>query len=697
MTFIIAEQLAESLELWIELTGVDPSSKAFSMKIGGGMDNYTVSQMHSAVKEALDLDTSNVTGCLLLDALSTQYFNERSFSVDDLLKNSDKTTLYIDRVRRFKSLVQSPEIQEIGSDFELKMREALRHYKSDTSAVMNMLADRHELAYLRRDALRSMKNLRVDQFLTGELESKDVKPAYNEFVHQFWNINSLIQSACHQPSGVTLNLIRDPDDYQSYFAFAIRNGGNLFVLSDVPMHAHPLQRFMARRPDREFGRRASQNWFPYDLLNIKFDDEGRMYFDRSSQRGLIPLQQQADKLKNLRYLQPAEVIWIVMMFDLIVERFWHKGFQSPELTYTGQMVVEETPLIDAANQVSLPVVGYQPLALKALKVADVRQETISKSAIGKDGGAQNQWMEDRYSQHVGNDVVNLISKSGTEFYLEPIKAETDHKNHESAMVLVGDILSVGSKANHNLASWEKRGRYELHALDATSFGTRQELEDNRGFLARHNLAKAIQKLADQEFEDRNEEIKCWWEKSVRNNIEALYRMALVPEVWRKIDKARYPHGELRFQGSHYQNEYPMAQFFDEVELSKIFSYGVSADLKITGGWTRERGGAYLCALNETRASYSLIIQPQTPDDLAELAGCNVEDLPDILKHWSPRSRCNENHLLNRVDPMSWALHNPWEKMRFTVLLALSKRGLKSLQKSHVPPEKYLLEHIKSEA
>lgn len=105
---------------------------------------------------------------------------------------------------------------------------------------------------------------------------------YSKAVYQFWNVNSLLTAACRMPSGVSLNLIRDPDYFHSYFAFAIRNGGNLILLSDLPKDHHPLSRYMSRRPDRAFDERAARNWFPYELLNIKYDEEqGRLYIDNA--------------------------------------------------------------------------------------------------------------------------------------------------------------------------------------------------------------------------------------------------------------------------------------------------------------------------------------------------------------------------------------------------------------------------------
>ena len=149
----------------------------------------------------------------------------------------------------------------------------------------------------------------------------------------------MVAAATRMPSGVSLNLIRHPDGYQSYFCFVIRNGGNLFVLTDVPEYSHPLQGMMSRRPDRELDRRASRNWFPYDLLGIEYNEEsGRLYFKQTEQRGLVAYQHAALPLKPIAELPPPELVWVSMMFDLIVEKFWRRGYKAPQLSYTAEML-----------------------------------------------------------------------------------------------------------------------------------------------------------------------------------------------------------------------------------------------------------------------------------------------------------------------------------------------------------------------
>lgn len=676
----LSDKLKAALDMWVGLTGVDPNQRSFTIRMGGGMDDYTVSTMHRALEEALQVDPTGITTYLLLDAVSTMYLQERSFSMVELLEEPERTAEYLLKAKQFRELARDPEITDIGNAFALSMRQALRHYHADSTEVMKVLENRHKMAYLRRDAFRSIEKLRVDQFLRGEHEPDEAAPAYNQSVHQFWNINSLVDTACRQPSGVTLNLVRDPDDFQSYFAFAIRNGGNLFILSDVPEYSHPMQRFMSRRPDRAFSSRASRNWFPYDLMNLKVDEENeRIYADTKKRVNLIPLQQEVDKLKRINELEPEEILWIVMMFDLIVERFWDKKFQAKELSYTGAMVVEETPLIESAQRANLPVTTYQTLNAPHLTTSMLSDDE-SKEAYGKDGGSPNKWMEERYADRVTDDALNIVDTPEKLRYLPPLKGgRHDPKNHEDAVVSEGGIVCVDAEADKKLPFWNKEGRYSIEEFDATSFGTAKEIENNRRFIARHNQAKVIQRLADEEYAERKEEVMAWWSKAIQRNSDQLLNMAAQPDgCWVKVDKERWPNAQIYGRFRTDRNERQMVCCYTNKEWRDQLM-GLSCGVALHQGY-RHRDDTFLCYLNGTSSSFTILFQPQTADELALLAGCKNEDMPDVLQHWCADSDNHGNQILSRIDPMSWVPRNPWEKMQFNVVMRLSKRGLKRIQK-----------------
>lgn len=676
----LAVALNKALDLWVSLSGVSPNQKSFKLNMGGKLSDWEVVKYHEAIADALLLDDTNVSGYLMLDALSNYYFKERNFSVDELLSGDPAVSQYLELTKAFKAVIGAPELIQLGKDFAQRMVGAVTHYGANTPPVLEAIQHPHQLAFLRRDALRSIQKLRVDQFLVGAAEPTEVKPAYVEEVHRFWNINSLIAAACKQPSGVSLNLIVDPNEYHSYFAFAIRNGGNLFVLSDVPVNSHPLRRFMSRRPDREFSAREAQNHFPYDLLGVKYehvgDDEYRMVIDRSDEKGIIPLQQEFDSLKPIKDLRANEVIWLVMMFDLILEKFWAKGYQSPALSYTGAMIHHENELIESAAKMNLPVAQYHGLNLPSLSTSDVQTGTAQDAAIGVSGGNANLWMEQRYGHLVPDETINLVATPEMHYYLEPAtghKNKHRHTNSDKSVALPGSVMRIRGDSDQQDYTGKTEGRYKLHSLDGSSFGTKEEINNDRIFLARHNYAKGIQKLADEEFYRRKKEIIAWWHNAVEANKERLIALCANESYW--LDK-KSQNDCVEFFGVGREQSYRLMHRDPVGESQWVLA--CESSTKITGGWNQSKG-EYDCCLTGAKASYRALFTPQTVEALAFIAGCAVHELPDVLQHWSAHISSRGNHLINRIDPLSWVGVNPWSVLKFPVVVALSKRGLAKIE------------------
>ena len=74
---------------------------------------------------------------------------------------------------------------------------------------------------------------------------------------------------------------------------------------------------------------AARNWFPYDLLGLQYDEEaGRLYFKQAEGTAIAPYQSDALPLRKVSDLPANEVVWLVMMFDLIKERLKRGGGKS---------------------------------------------------------------------------------------------------------------------------------------------------------------------------------------------------------------------------------------------------------------------------------------------------------------------------------------------------------------------------------
>ena len=663
--------LSAAVTLWKNLCGYDPRKTTIG--------NWDLKQSFDALDEAVALDPTEITAFLLLSHFVNEHLAAKSFNLLTLIDNPESVTKALETPKQILSLLRSPSLIQARDQFANGLRLAMSKYEAgDREDIHELLLRNDDLAILRRDALRSISKLRVDQFLVGEPETPDVKPIYNKVVHQWWNINSLLAGASKMPSGVSLNLIRDPNIYQSYFCFAIRNGANLFVVSDIPEDAHPLHQYMARRPDRDMMRRASKNWFPYDLLNLAFDEDSRQLFEvASKETSLVAYQPQALPLKDIRELDPLDVIWLAMMFELLVERFWRQGYQAPELSYTAEMLKSESALLGVAAKANLPVKQYAAIGLPALTTQDMHHENIAEAQVGKTHGHPNAWLEERYRDQVKLDSLNLVALPHVEF---------------SGSLASGEVVAVDTKREQHLPSWERERlaatRAHLHRVNSTSFGTRDKLNADRTFIARHNFASEIQVLAEAEYKARKDEIRAWYLAAVEKNLPTILSWAAHPEIWVDDPHLNDTFSSLSATSGLVRCGDPKSKTFKHAahtillrrELANMDSYSRlgRAGSNFLGEW---KSGNPFCMVTGARGSYEVCISPACAEDLAIIANCSVAELPDVLQHWNLAEPYRGNSILDRIDPMVWVAHNPWTKLNFSLVFGLSKRGLAQVQKA----------------
>lgn len=672
----LANRFNSAIQLWLDLTGADPNARSLTFR------GYDIETINNELKESMDLDPSLITTFFLLSAFSTDYFAQRVFTATAINDDPEGVMSYMTKLREFKALIESPDIKIVGDNFQLAMRKALLHYGVEIERVDTIVANLHELAFLRRDALRSVKRMRTNQFLKGERDTV-VVPGYNPMLFQYWNINSLIEHACSMPGGIALSLVRDPDELHSYFCFTIRNGGNLFTMTDAPEYTHPLQRGMSRRPDREYGARVSRNWFPYELLNIKYDEDGDPYHDQyreSKESGVVPHQPAFHAFKAVKEFPDQPLVWTLMMFDLIRDRFWKEELPQLPMSYTAEMVrlEDQTKVLAAAATANLPITGYERISLQPLTLADVRTGALDEAAVGKpsEGLAKNfgsnQWLEDRYGDRVPVEVLNLLDNGSQNKLFITNGVETDNfGQRKGALVVAGEVKSLSADDFKSMTFFSREGRrvYSLGSLDATNFGTRDQLDADRKFLARYNYVKAIQREADAEYDARRKEIEKWFVDRVHANRDFLFTFAVEDE-----NLVEYKDDGF---GTRDRMNHRMAWTHSIKDSSHY-------DLQIATATLDGRVNEYdswSCALTGAKPTWRTYISPRTVEDLMTIVGAkSIDEIPDVLRHWRMGEPYTGNSILNRIDPIEWAVENPWRKMKFVVAIYLSKRGRSRIQK-----------------
>ncbi|EEA2350399.1 hypothetical protein DAU66_20210 [Salmonella enterica subsp. enterica serovar Enteritidis] len=55
------DKLYQALNLWVELTGIDPNGKSFAMGFSKSHSSWDIKKMHDQLKESQQLDSSGIT------------------------------------------------------------------------------------------------------------------------------------------------------------------------------------------------------------------------------------------------------------------------------------------------------------------------------------------------------------------------------------------------------------------------------------------------------------------------------------------------------------------------------------------------------------------------------------------------------------------------------------------------------------
>jgi hypothetical protein len=408
----INERVNDALQRWLALTGfvmgkdgVNPKSVAANCPWGA----REIMVHTRALNESRTLDPTGLTTFMLLRGLTEAYLQDIQFNAHDLILDEASIEAQLTPMRALRDSLEAPEVIELVSSFQQQLRQGADHYGvqpgKSLTALEALIGARYPLARVRRDALLSMDRLEAHQFTQGQKD--DAPPKYSPDVFEFWNINSLLAAMRSQKfGGISLCLMRDPElPLRSFFVFAIRNGGTLTILTDRSREPHPAYKRMTRRPDRELDSRASQHWFPYQLLDLKHVGERTRIAQRTQ---LVPINVDAVPLTRIASLQPEQFVWLILMFDLIRDRFWIKDKKLPQLSYTGQMIVEPQALVGAAGALVKDGL-YRPLELPPLTAADLTDKTLRPQWESKPTHF-NQWLVERYKHQVPDEVLNSVGE-----------------------------------------------------------------------------------------------------------------------------------------------------------------------------------------------------------------------------------------------------------------------------------------------
>ena len=627
--------LEEKLQLWVKITGVNPAEeqKSYTIYFDDRLSEYDIRKMDEKIRESLGYDKTGLFAEAYLCHFFKEYIKQRGFHLDEYIANPSIKE-YLDDVCLLNQELQESNAEKLISE-EAHKAMAFYGLKSDELTVF-------DIAEIRTCANNCMdKNLDTLQFSSGATQKDGFK--MSKEIRMYKDLNALVVSAAKgKVDGVSMAYIRDKKEItHSYFAFVIKNGKNLYLLTDKPVFVHPMQSSYSRCPGRDMSKRIEGNLFPYDTVaNIDVSDlwdSGRYGTKEKGTNLSTALQNDSgeetlyETVGTIDKLKQTEAFWFIMMLSLIKEKFYDQKVPQLALTYTGIQI--QYPAIEKTEN-ALVVQNVLPaLSMGRITLADIEDITFDQYYEEHHKSNWNQYLIDRYKDCISEDILNIIND-------ESIPLLPDHEH-------------------------SKKGK--LHPFDIVNeCGTSEELRYRQKWMGRYNYASAIKGCLQKDYDENCMQIYDDIKHRIETRLEDIVVMFLQNKL---VDRKATSHHtfDLVYDG-------------DEIILGEIMSFdkwfSEYPSTKYRFGNTSPCGNKadYRCAITGDAPGVVLYVRPSTIHALCQICGCSISELPELIQHWDKSSHYYGNPILNNIDPVAYILErDPFNDMEFSFSICLSKK------------------------
>ena len=644
-------KLKDMLDLWVKITDVNPQEQKthYTISFDGRLSDYDIEKMNKKIQQALEYDQTGLFAEAYLSHYFNRYITERNFSLNEYLQNKDMTEYLRDVSNLYEQLQQSTAEKQIMEE----AKKAMTFYSLPFEELS--LFDIAEIRTCAENCIE--KNLRLLQFRTGEAQSDSFKMSRDILMYK--DLNALIVCAAQGDiDGVSMAYIRNETDITlSYFAFVIKNGENLYLLTDQPTFVHPLQSSMTRCPGRNMSRRIETNLFPYDTVaNINIDDlwgSGRYGTSEKSESLSTVFSSDTSKILyqkigTIDSLSQTESFWFVMMLSLIKEKFYAKAAPQLKLSYTGSQIIH--PMI-TENETTLIVRKNMPtLTLDNLSYEDIENLTFDAFYEEHYKSDWYQYLLDRYKDVVEEEIYNITPEADT-LLLE------DRNQRNQKTYLPFDVME--------------------------ECGTEEEIRYRQKWIARYNYAQKIQSLLDEEFTKNAAHVK----QEVKDMIEANLENLVMETI--RGNAIDHSHTGRSFEIIYNGETHSMAKistfdkYWDNYESTTFFFSQGPADIK--------RKNDIKSVFTGNTPGIAITLNPKTTKGLTCLCGCEKDELPEQVRHWTKSHYYYGNSILDNIDPVAFTMNDPYNELDFSVTIILSKKEYMQLaEKAGVHVEKFWL-------
>lgn len=670
---------AQAVALWEELTGKAVNSSTYSFQVGG--ESFDLYNANKRVQQAQAVE-DDFTVALVVKTLAEQFASAEKFSLADILKGNTRLQARVELAGRMNGLFSNEEAVSLFETFFDYCEGALAHYRELTPQNLGEKSQqfvRESGCFVGLDAYHGIRRLTRLMICDGPVGDV-AKAKVSRLVFAFDSIEDLISHARRIPIGFSLCVILAPHVSDSYFVMVVNTGGRVVVLTDKGNYKHPLQEARMRaRNDRYNLNRMEGSHFPYDLLDIKWADNGRRSTGGQASTALMVSDTGLRVLGQLSDLDDWDLLWLTLFIDQCRHRYFELKIAEPQLA-TGSMV--RLPHKWAESSANLPVPAEYELKLDIRTSAKLNSEflhTIEPTWAKRYN--PNRWMEERFAALVPDDCLYLPSNA---------------LNAETPLLMIGDDgkRQLTRQDTASLYFWEKDKLpiLRLNCMSGTALDSAERVIRDCHYLARTNQAQVIAQLVKEDYEARKESVQAWFYKAAAKHLPKILDdlLALDHErVWvetsahqdalRDLGKGEFYQGKNSNLKRHYFIR-SIKIVYEPVRKQSIPSRSkTSLSMASTLRLINYTYACYQCAVDRRdEAQLFISLDLSSVLDLMTVTGLPLEGLPAELRHRGIETYIG-NSILDRIDPLG-DLTNPWDKLPLKYNVPVSLKAFKDLRR-----------------
>jgi len=672
----VKEASDRALKAWEELTGREVMDTTSHVEFAG---QFSLRNSNKELRYVIEQDPTGLGVGLLLKEYVPAYLSGGQYSLDSISNNDSAVHQTLLSKSKAELYLKSGPLAEVMEGFKDKCKQAVGFY--GTAAADDTIESVAE------DGFNIFLNAQKEFSRYSKFLISDAAPESNtemkllEQIFMFSNMEELVAESQYMPNGFALVLIQQPRFSDSFFVMIVKSGSKIYLVTDKTNYGNPLTKdFMASRNQRYNEDRLSDTYLPYQLLKLKFENNGRTV-EYNESTDLITQEQGFRVLGHVKDMYAGQLLWLTFLMDEAKSLIVDNGKALPKLGYFSSHRLEH-PLALENKQSGTPNLPSTYVAESGLETRTGKK--LSRKHMEKVNPSLakavyiNQWMEDLFDKEIDESSLYVPM----EVYKE--------KGDVLCLSNLDDKGSVKSLERINTENMDyfakeriKGKQVGLMPLPSTMVGSKEEVQLQADYIARKNKASMIQKLVNKDYKDNEDKIQKWIARNIVKNLPNFIddlislnhsRFFIIQDAPKHAEMGLVP-----INVDYMRQVHAAYLDFDDrwVEIYKTPepSY-MSRALKTR----RKKEPLSRCYLtNVEDAEYRFKLQVSNVFDLEVLTGLPREKMPKQLQTWGLQSGREGGPLDKAFDPMQ-NVHNPWNDMRVNCSIPISVDALKAKRK-----------------